>query len=90
MPGAINLASFYVVGIPLCALLAFGLPELKIGLPALWMGLDAGMFTMVVGLACYFSRLDWELEASERVLPVRYAVFCREEIIYTTTPPCKI
>eukprot|EP01052_Picozoa_sp_SAG31_P028637 SAG31_NODE_2781_length_5095_cov_9.452162_3_plen_120_part_00 len=52
-----------VVGIPLGALLAFGFPAVDLGLSALWIGLDFGMLSLVLGLACYLSRLDWELES---------------------------
>ena len=30
---------------------------------ALWIGLDVGMLTLVLGMGWYFSRLDWDLES---------------------------
>ena len=47
IPAIINFLAFYLVGLPLGALLAFGAPELELGLTALWIGLDIGMATMV-------------------------------------------
>ena len=47
IPVIINFVAFYLVGLPLGALLAFGAPELELGLTALWIGLDVGMATMV-------------------------------------------
>ena len=44
--------------------MAFAAPELELGLLALWIGLVAGMATMVALLVAYFCRLDWEQEAA--------------------------
>lgn len=65
IPGLINLLSFYVVGLPLSAWLAFGEHGLDLGLPALWIGLDVGMSVMTCALTCYFLRLDWDFEAKK-------------------------
>lgn len=63
IPGVINLLSFYVVGLPLSAWLAFGHHDFDLGLAALWIGLDVGMLVMTIGLTVYFLRLDWNHEA---------------------------
>lgn len=65
VPGLINLLSFYVVGLPVSAWLAFGDQDFDLGLAALWIGLDLGMAVMTSGLVLYFFRLDWDYEAQK-------------------------
>lgn len=65
IPGLINLLSFYMIGLPVSYLLAFGDHHFDLGLAALWIGLDLGMSVMTIGLTVYFLRLDWNYEAAK-------------------------
>ncbi|WVQ71767.1 hypothetical protein IAR50_001308 [Cryptococcus sp. DSM 104548] len=59
----INMASFYIVGIPVGAVFAF---QLNLGLKGLWYGLAFGlMFASLCEMAFYFIKVDWDVEMRE-------------------------
>ncbi|KAM7276690.1 hypothetical protein ACFE04_018556 [Oxalis oulophora] len=63
----INLAAFYLCGIPVSAILGFWLDLKGLGL---WIGIQAGAFTQSVLLSIITSRIDWEQQvrkARERI-----------------------
>ncbi|KAJ9163289.1 hypothetical protein P3X46_022970 [Hevea brasiliensis] len=57
----INLAAFYLCGIPVAAILGFWV---KLGGMGLWIGILVGAFTQTILLAAVTSCLDWERQAS--------------------------
>jgi MATE family multidrug resistance protein len=73
-PALINVASFYLLGIPIGVVLAFGLAPRSIlnvdamGIYGLWVGLNVGMVTMVLGLVLYSLRcVNWTDAAAAAV-----------------------
>ncbi|KAL1179680.1 hypothetical protein V6Z11_A03G176500 [Gossypium hirsutum] len=58
----VNLAAFYLVGIPVAATLAFWLHLRGIGL---WIGIQVGAFTQTILLAIVTSCINWEKQASK-------------------------
>ncbi|XP_044429181.1 protein DETOXIFICATION 16 isoform X3 [Triticum aestivum] len=65
---AVNLGAFYLLGIPLAAMLAFVFHLLNYGL---WLGIVSGSFTKLVLLTFIAWCIDWEkeaLKAQDRVL----------------------
>ncbi|XP_051114959.1 protein DETOXIFICATION 16 isoform X2 [Andrographis paniculata] len=56
----INLGSYYLVGMPMAALLAF---VLGIGGKGLWLGIVSALLVQVVSLFAMISRTNWEHEA---------------------------
>lgn len=56
----LNLLSYYVLGLPLGALLAFGF---KLGLVGLWVGLAFATNFQTAALGVLLSRLDWDAQA---------------------------
>ncbi|TYI94437.1 hypothetical protein E1A91_D02G204500v1 [Gossypium mustelinum] len=58
----VNLAAFYLVGIPVAATLAFWLHLRGIGL---WFGIQFGAFTQTILLAIVTSCINWEKQASK-------------------------
>ncbi|KAH7433817.1 hypothetical protein KP509_07G087900 [Ceratopteris richardii] len=62
----INLASFYVVGMPVSIILVFGL---KIGFVGLWLGLLAAQATCAVSMIFVMAKTNWiaEAERSKRL-----------------------
>ncbi|PPS06599.1 hypothetical protein GOBAR_AA14053 [Gossypium barbadense] len=58
----VNLAAFYLVGIPVATTLAFWLHLRGIGL---WIGIQVGAFTQTILLAIVTSCINWEKQASK-------------------------
>ena len=64
LPAVLNVAAFYVVGIPIGVALTFSRGW---GIFGLWVGLLSGMCFMVTGLALVFGNIEWEaVSASAR------------------------
>jgi MATE family multidrug resistance protein len=57
----INLAGYYLLGLPLGGILAF---KYTWGLPGLWIGLTTGLITVSFILLWIIYRMDWEGEAN--------------------------
>ncbi|KAA3482835.1 MATE efflux family protein 5-like [Gossypium australe] len=62
----VNLAAFYLVGIPVAATLAFWLHLRGIGL---WIGIQFGAFTQTILLAIVTSCINWEKQIVNTKLP---------------------
>ncbi|XP_039017905.1 protein DETOXIFICATION 12-like [Hibiscus syriacus] len=58
----VNLAAFYLVGIPVAATLAFWLQLKGVGL---WVGIQSGSLTQTILLALVTTCINWEKQASE-------------------------
>lgn len=61
----INLAGYYLLGLPLGGMLAF---KYAWGLPGLWIGLTTGLITVSFVLLWIIYRMDWEGEARRAML----------------------
>lgn len=58
--GPINLAAFYLVGIPLAAILTFAHFGPRLGLRGLWMGIGGAFFSQAVGLGSIVAFSDFD------------------------------
>jgi len=62
---AVNLVAFWLIGIPVGSVLAFGS---QLGVVALWWGLSLGLLVGSLTFAWVISRIDWQGEAQIALL----------------------
>ncbi|XP_073047305.1 protein DETOXIFICATION 53-like [Primulina eburnea] len=79
----INIASFYLVGLPCSAIFAF---KLKIGFAGLWLGLVAAQATCILMMLYSLAKTDWKHEA-KRAEELTSSVVDKEESAGTNLVP---
>jgi len=72
-----NLLGFWVLGMPVCAVLAF---VARLGVVGLWIGLVTGLSCSALFVLIMFLRLDWEKEAESAVAAQVAAKATEEEV----------